>query len=235
MSRKPRHPIQAVKNPSATAIGKRLARVQSQLNRQRIEPLLNRLVDVQRSLHNVVDHAGKEGLISPEERESWALELFRQVGVPNRTLDGLYQEIVFRENSEIVEMHEAGSLSDEAFSQRPHRAMPPKERGQRLVRAVINCRATLTNFAPVDPLGKFVKTLGQRCFGDIIDELSRLGVLRICDYCGMPMFPTRAEKRYCSRDYEGSDCSAKQRSRRSYHRKHKSPREKKRPQGGNSD
>jgi hypothetical protein len=234
MSRTPGHVIRRVRDRSATAIGKRLSQVRGQANRERLEPLLRKLSDFQRSLLNLVGDAGKEPPISSEERQSGMLEIFRKLGLPHRVLNGLYEEIVFQdEGSDIMEMHDAGLLSDKAFLERPHRPMPPMERGQRLTRAVITCRDTLATFDPgFGGLGQIIKKLGQRCLDDIVEELARLQVLRLCEYCEKPFFPATPTKRYCSLDYEGEDCSGKHRSNEYYHRK---PRQKKRPRTQDSN
>lgn len=96
-------------------------------------------------------------------------------------------------------------------------ALPDCARGLDLKTAVEQCitvlRKPMTNAASQN-----IAALGSLCLDAIVKELRRLGILGICDYCGLTLFPTTPRRQVCSFDYEGRNGSGRRRAKRAYER-----------------
>lgn len=76
-------------------------------------------------------------------------------------------------------------------------------------------------------LPHIVVRLFQGLFEKILERLRQQKIVGMCEYCSKPFFSASPKKRFCSVDYEGRNCSANQRSQKSY-QKRKTTRQKQR-------
>lgn len=221
----PREAFPKRPDKSAFEIGKRLAEVRDQFDWARIQPTLDELEGLHRSLQAVLERGKSWNILSKEEWIDARGHWMGRHSARSLQLRSLQAEIKFVVQSDLIQAREEGVLSAEEFKQQADREMPEGERGARLKRAVIECREGLRAFDPgPDPIGIIVKRLAQRCCDEIIQELARLKILDLCAYCRNPFFPTSERKTRCSLEFEGSDCSTKHRVRKSYHKKKGSTR-----------
>lgn len=58
--------------------------------------------------------------------------------------------------------------------------------------------------------------LAKHCLTVLVSEFRSARILDVCRECGNVFYPAHARKQFCSRDYEGRNCSVNQRRRRSY-------------------
>jgi hypothetical protein len=104
------------------------------------------------------------------------------------------------------------------------------ELGWRLKYYIKCCRESLGDLGKATDSDSHVfHNLAEHLLSLVLGELQRLGIIGVCQLCQAPFFPSTPRKKFCSLDYEGTDCSSKARSRRSYQKRRRETREKSRP------
>jgi hypothetical protein len=91
--------------------------------------------------------------------------------------------------------------------------------GQRITEAVdrcVQCLKNARNNLGEDPLLEITVTLAEHAMDLLLAEFRRLGILRRCEYCGDVLFPSSAQKRFCSDSSEDRDCGHRAANKRSY-------------------
>lgn len=168
-------------------------------------------------LHRLLLEAKKQGDLTSFSKP----ERLDRLPKPIAVVDAAYNEIIYPRLEEAVRQAVADKTLTGEEGQMIYQHLPDHQRGMRIQQTLEACIQLFGQESPSDPVQAAIWNACNEAHKVILKELARLEIVKTCAYCGKTFFPASPRKRFCSQDYEGRNCSANYRSRKSYQKNRK--------------
>ncbi len=206
-------------------IGKRFRQVAAKINWENVRNLFLPLQEAYESLHRPAKLAGEEGVFTRAEKmDTIRAEGNSPGGRIARAAFDLTKQLSLDSERERFRAHlkrQSGpvKLSTDEIEQIIEPQISEAELGARLVSTMDTFTRQLRD--PVESRYQAIQRFALRFKDALFSELKRLEVAGVCEECGQTFVMTNRRKRFCLPDFEGRDCGARARNRRSHKKRAK--------------
>jgi len=220
MPRKPDYITPPERRRASGAIGAALRKHYPDVDRNQITQDLQSLRDRLNQLVLPVYDAEQRGVLSREERLRGMASFRPRIRSVILSLEGLWAWIWIEEHENALAKTAKDNWDDsdgpeEEFVNALIGRPSDSTLGDRLREFVTGTQSDIEQLqSSSDVHDKITFRLASRCFQKMLSELRRLQILGVCEKCGGTFFPGRRNKRFCSIDFEGKNCSGNARSQK---------------------